>query len=114
MSQYVFAVNGEVKRTVITGFNEKNKCFFADVYIGDDINATPVEAKDVATEIEIANWLEKKGIPMCQELWDRLNNDFIDSAFGFSDTSRTFMVMPDVETTHKLGKRMAKRRQFTQ
>ena len=54
MSQYVFAVNGDQKRTVITGFNEKNKCFFVDVYAGDDINTAPIEAKYDATEIEIA------------------------------------------------------------
>lgn len=114
MSQYVFAVNGDQKRTVITGFNEKNKCFFVDVYAGDDINTAPIEAKDAATEIEIANWLDKKGIPMCQELWDRLNSDFIDASFGFSDTTKTFMVMPDVNAAVKLGKEMAKRRQYIQ
>ena len=114
MSQYVFAVNGDQKRTVITGFNEKNKCFFVDVFLGDDINVSPVEAKDAATEIEIVNWLDKKGIPIGQDLWDRLNNDFIDASFGFNDTSRTFMVMPDVETSLKQGVQMAKRRQFTQ
>lgn len=114
MSQYVFAVNGDQKRTVITGFNEKSKCFFADLYLGDDINVKPLEAKDAATEIEIANWLDKKGIPLGQELWDRLHEDFIDDAFGFKDTKRTFMLMPDVESSQKQGKQLAKRRQYTQ
>lgn len=97
MSHYVYEVSGDRTVTVMTGFNCRRQSFFADVFLGTDLNVPPIHSWDAQDHRKIAGCLELAGVPMHREAYDALCRDQNDAIFDLSNIERRFEVLPSIE-----------------
>ncbi|WP_146052232.1 hypothetical protein [Diaphorobacter sp. LR2014-1] len=97
MSHYVYEVSGARTVTVMTGFNCHCQSFFADVFPGTDLNATPIHSWDAKDHREIAGCMESVGLPMHIEALNALYRDQTEAIFDNTDIERRFEVLPPIE-----------------